>query len=213
METKEIIQIALIALVVYIIMTCISHVKEGFNRYASLSGANNLVLTDADGNLSSIQFPKGMIMLWKGSVNNVPEGWALCDGTKDTPDLRGRFVLGANPTDWPTTKDASLSVNQMDQKGGVEKHTLIIDEMPRHNHNIISNADDDGYCKGTACGFKGSDRRVNDNPANMSISNGLIVMELKGGSIPPSGTPDVDGPGKPHNNMPPYYVLAYIMKM
>ena len=139
METKEIIQIALIALVVYIIMTCISHVKEGFNRYASLSGANNLVLTDADGNLSSIQFPKGMIMLWKGSVNNVPQGWALCDGTKDTPDLRGRFVLGANPTDWPVAKDSSLSVNQIDNKGGAETVTLTVDQIPEHNHKISNN--------------------------------------------------------------------------
>jgi len=188
METKEIIQIALIALVVYIIMTCISHVKEGFNRYASLSGANNLVLTDADGNLSSIQFPKGMIMLWKGSVNNVPEGWALCDGTKDTPDLRGRFVLGANPTDWPVAKDSSLSVNQLEQKGGAESHSLTIEEMPKHNHKISNN---------NAC-FKngGCDDRQTMQPG----SGGKMIT-------------DDTGEGKPHNNMPPYYVLAYIMKM
>jgi microcystin-dependent protein len=199
METKEIIQIALIALVVYIIMTCISHVKEGFNRYASLSGANNLVLTDADGNLSSIQFPKGMIMIWKGSVNNVPQGWALCDGTKDTPDLRGRFVLGANPTDWPVAKDSSLSVNQLEQKGGKEEHSLTIEEMPKHSHSYIHQ---------TMRVNAGSEGFAGNNDDVLHLPN--TQTGLKGG---PAGSPEVEGLGKPHNNMPPYYVLAYIMKM
>lgn len=39
--------------------------------------------------------PKGMIMLWSGSIVDIPNGWALCDGQKGTPDLRDKFVLGA----------------------------------------------------------------------------------------------------------------------
>jgi hypothetical protein len=37
----------------------------------------------------------GTIILWSGSVGSIPSGWALCDGTSGTPDLRGRFVVGA----------------------------------------------------------------------------------------------------------------------
>ena len=40
-------------------------------------------------------FPAGVILLWSGSVATIPSGWALCDGTLGTPDLRGRFVPGA----------------------------------------------------------------------------------------------------------------------
>ena len=40
-------------------------------------------------------FVKGMIILWYGDTNNVPTGFALCDGTNDTPDLRDKFVVGA----------------------------------------------------------------------------------------------------------------------
>jgi len=40
----------------------------------------------------------GMIMLWYGSIDSVPSGWAYCDGTNGTPDLRGRFVCGAAPS-------------------------------------------------------------------------------------------------------------------
>src|SRR5207245_3301451 len=33
--------------------------------------------------------------LWSGSAATIPAGWALCDGTSSTPDLRDRFVVGA----------------------------------------------------------------------------------------------------------------------
>ncbi|WP_460597769.1 hypothetical protein [Geomonas sp. Red276] len=39
--------------------------------------------------------PKGGIIMWSGAVNQVPDGWALCDGTNGTPDLRDRFVVAA----------------------------------------------------------------------------------------------------------------------
>jgi hypothetical protein len=35
-----------------------------------------------------------MIIAWFGSSNNIPKDWALCDGTKGTPDLRNRFIIG-----------------------------------------------------------------------------------------------------------------------
>src|SRR3990167_3705731 len=39
--------------------------------------------------------PAGVIVLWSGLLANIPSGWALCDGTAGTPDLRDRFVVGA----------------------------------------------------------------------------------------------------------------------
>ena len=40
--------------------------------------------------------PKGSIIMW--SIPEVPEGWQICDGTNDTPDLRDKFVVGAGTT-------------------------------------------------------------------------------------------------------------------
>lgn len=37
-------------------------------------------------------------MLWYGSVESIPSGWTLCDGTMGTPDLRDKFVIGAGST-------------------------------------------------------------------------------------------------------------------
>jgi hypothetical protein len=56
--------------------------------------------------------PPGSIIMWYGLTTNVPYGWGLCDGTlynnlsypSDTskqiqsPDLRNKFVIGANAT-------------------------------------------------------------------------------------------------------------------
>ncbi len=39
--------------------------------------------------------PKGGIIMWSGAVNQIPDGWVLCDGTNGTPNLRDRFVVGA----------------------------------------------------------------------------------------------------------------------
>jgi hypothetical protein len=37
-------------------------------------------------------FPIGGIMYWSGSSGSIPAGYAVCDGTGGTPDLRDRFV-------------------------------------------------------------------------------------------------------------------------
>jgi hypothetical protein len=39
--------------------------------------------------------PAGVIAIWPGTTDSVPTGWTLCNGLAGTPDLRGRFVLGA----------------------------------------------------------------------------------------------------------------------
>lgn len=79
--------------------------------------------------------PSGSIMAWHGDANSVPDGWAICDGTNGTPDLRGRFILGVS-------NDNSFSFGKI---GGSHKYyrKLSYEQMPKHNHYIFvdSNAD------------------------------------------------------------------------
>ena len=57
----------------------------------------NIIKIQYEGKLSSnIIFTRGMIIAWCGNVHNIPEGWALCDGSNQTPDLRNRFILGSS---------------------------------------------------------------------------------------------------------------------
>ena len=77
-------------------------------------------------NLTGIEaFVKGMIILWYGNTNNVPNGFALCDGTNDTPDLRDKFVVGAGSAYTPG------------DTGGADSVTLTEDQIPPHTHTYI----------------------------------------------------------------------------
>lgn len=40
--------------------------------------------------------PTGIIVMWSGTIASIPSGWALCNGSSGTPDLRNRFVVCAN---------------------------------------------------------------------------------------------------------------------
>jgi len=53
--------------------------------------------------------PIGIIALWSGSVATIPAGWALCDGTGATPDLRDRFIVGAGNTYAPAATGGALT--------------------------------------------------------------------------------------------------------
>ncbi len=73
------------------------------------------------------KIPAGLIIMWQGTT--APEGWALCNGSNGTPDLRGRFIVGYG---------GEYSINQT---GGEATFTLSETEMPVHNHTASS---DDG---------------------------------------------------------------------
>ena len=90
---------------------------------AKLNGKinDNELYVIPENNTSSI-IPSGLIMMYYG--NNIPDGWALCDGTNGTPDLRNRFIIGAGDT--YTSGDT----------GGESVHILTIDELPKHSHKM-----------------------------------------------------------------------------
>jgi microcystin-dependent protein len=54
------------------------------------------------------------------------DGWYLCNGQNDTPDLRGRFLVGLNEN----LNDYSL----IGKLGGLESVRLSQREMPKHTH-------------------------------------------------------------------------------
>lgn len=38
--------------------------------------------------------PRGSIIIW--TSKDIPNGWAICDGTNGTPDMRDKFIIGAS---------------------------------------------------------------------------------------------------------------------
>ena len=62
----------------------------------SLKYENNKISAKVNGVDKEIGgVPVGTVLFWYGKLADMPEGFALCDGTNGTPDLRDRFVVGA----------------------------------------------------------------------------------------------------------------------
>ncbi|MBA7591344.1 hypothetical protein ES708_33498 [subsurface metagenome] len=49
--------------------------------------------TEADNKIAA-RVPSGLIVMWHGTIVNIPAGWVLCDGGSSTPNLLTRFVQG-----------------------------------------------------------------------------------------------------------------------
>jgi len=137
-------------------------------------------------NTTTFNLPKGVIVAWNSEI--APVGWALCDGTNGTPNLQGRFILGSN---------MNRSIGTI---GGVETVALSVDQIPPHSHNLLLNS---------AC-FKdgGCDSRRSVDGTNIKY-DAVKEKEVSKYDYQPQST----GGGKPHENMPPFYTLTYIMKL
>lgn len=77
-----------------------------------------------------ISVPAGIITIWSGTVANIPEGWALCDGNNGTPDLTDRFVIHADADNG--------GARNVGDTGGSHAHNLTENEMPAHTHTYTT---------------------------------------------------------------------------
>ena len=130
-------------------------------------------------------FPVGAIVLWSGAASNIPDGWRLCDGTYDTPNLRGRFVVGYDADDGDH--------NTIGNNGGEKTHKLTVSEMPSHYHSI------------TMWG--------GDIADDWKKQNNLYLTHDKWSDQHNNRDFSSVGGDQPHENRPPYYVLCYIMRV
>ena len=77
------------------------------------------------GPTGSVGIPSGGIIMWSGSLVEIPLTWLLCNGTQGTPDLRDRFVMGAGFKDIGETGGGT--------SGGT---ALQITQLPSHDHQV-----------------------------------------------------------------------------
>jgi microcystin-dependent protein len=134
--------------------------------------------------------PKGAILMWSGDPTQLPAGWVLCDGTNDTPDLKGRFIVGYDPND--------ADYSAPNKTGGEKMHTLTVAEMPSHAHSGQTSSHKLSLRKtGWAGGTHGLAAAADQGAENFVHQHSFITVSQGGGAA--------------HENRPPYYVLAYIM--
>lgn len=188
---------------------------EGLLKITGGNPGAGKVLTSAADGVASWQAPAGVP---SGVVNSFagnapPNGWLLCNGqavsrtayadlfavigttygagdgstTFNLPDLRGRFPLGQDNMGGVSADTVTNA--QADVLGGTEgeeNHTLTVDEMPNHTHTAYKYT-------------------------NYGIGSGAIAFTQQNQGQG-SGNTLGAGADQPHNNMPPYMALNYIIK-
>lgn len=162
-----------------------------------------LIRYSAESTASSV--PQGSIIPWYGSIGNIPNGFALCDGTNGTPDLRNRFLVGAGD-------EYALS-----DIGGEDEVKLEAPQVGSHYHAVGS------YNFGDNSGsFLGLSAK-----RNFPVAKGTGWIDWNGsnfcgnysGPIKSASAQQITSLAvateaqKPHENRPPYYALHYIMKL
>lgn len=157
-----------------------------------------LYLNEVLGADGSKAIPSGIICLWSGSVDNIPDGWALCNGENGTEDLRDKFVVGAgrnyavNATGGNTSQNVNLS-------GNTGATTLTVNQMPSHAHsyNKSFSAASDKSTSTAAPGYSSSTDHTSDT--NYTGGSGSHTHSLSGSATV--------------STLPPYYAKCYIQKL
>ena len=153
--------------------------------------------------------------------NFAPTGWALCNGqllpisqntalfsllgTTYGGDGKSNFALpnmqGSAPMQ--AGQGPGLSLRDLGESGGQQTVTLLVTEMPAHSHSVEAGASGGQPGPGNnvwASGLKG-------HPGSYAASNPPTNVPMN-----PLGT-SVSGGNLPHNNMPPYLALTFIIAL
>lgn len=173
----------------------------------------------------------GAMAMWPVNTDPPNTDWRLCDGraisrttyatlftlmgttygvgdgstTFNIPDFRAKSPLGGNNASLPAGTNGSFSTRALAATAGTETHTLGITEIPSHTHAVTDpghhHASNSGSFVTTTAGADaaaaGLDYRseTNTNDATTGITLGNA------------------GSGAAHNNMHPFVVVNFIIKV
>lgn len=134
--------------------------------------------------------PVGCILLWSGAIVAIPAGWALCNGSSGTPDLRNKFIVGAGSTYAVAATGGAVSGTPTITVGAT---TLSTAQMPAHTH-----AADTAVFNTGAVSHALTNTHTTDNGTTSSTGGGGSHTHTASATIA---------------TLPPYYALAYIQKL
>ncbi len=167
------------------------------NKFNTTVESNNLYVNDLccnkitiNGNLNANVLnilPKGSIIAWNTSI--IPSGWILCDGSNNTPDLRGRFLIGSG-------QGNNLTNYNHKATGGEERVTLTLNQIPSHTHEFkYANWGGTQYTPATW-------------GKEVDYTQGWDARDWGD-----TNTYEKETRGQSHENMPPYFTVFWIMKI
>lgn len=185
--------------------------------------------------LAATQLPRGIITMWSGATNAVPSGWALCDGNNGTPNLKDRFIVGAGQsygvgnTGGSITRTPSVWTNAAGTGIQVAGTAITEAQMPWHTHSGSVGSDASIQVQDSIQSSSAGEWLADDSFGSIGWSPSPIRKPLKefSASLSINGT----GGNQPHYHgvtdnghahtaaasaidvRPPYYALAFIMKL
>jgi microcystin-dependent protein len=163
-----------------------------------------------------LSFPLGGIVMWSGTIQQIPAGWYLCDGGTygglKTPDLRNKFIVGADTG----TGDTVYPGVSIGAEGGSATATLVSHSHTgtTENRNVSGtfNAWDRSQTYPPTGAFQYSGQNYNPQFAGgggQADTNRGFVMDITHNH---DFTTSTEGVSATNANLPPYFALAYIMK-
>lgn len=171
---------------------------------------STLVVTRYSKSMDASSIPSGSIIHWYGNIADIPDGFALCNGTNGTPDLRDKFIVGAGSTYALSATGGADTVKLTGTQIGNHYHAVGQFYSNNNGRFLILNSGSWNYTFATA-----------NLPPNVSTSfwNGSGGGAGLSGHISSYGYNQVTSLAvataaqESHENRPPYYALHYIMKL
>jgi len=173
---------------------------------ANINSASAGQLVESDGS-GGLQFatpaggvPTGGIIMWSGSISNIPSGFTLCDGTNGTPDLTDRFVVGAGGSE------------AVGDTGGTDTQSVNVSVSDSAEVNFESSFSDQTFSDNR---LSISGRRILHPEAGQNQEIEFHDGDFSTTNTTPGKTAivNVNASGSDSfDNRPAYYALAYIMK-
>jgi len=147
--------------------------------------------------------PKGTIVAY--AYPTAPQGWAICNGQNGTPNLTNRFIYGAGN-------------KQINNTGGSETVKLDDTQIPSHAHKVNGSTSANGnhshsFGVGGGGGSSGGGRGTTSGYTCGSCAFNANTDGNGNHSHTFNVTSEKTGGNQAHDNMPPFFVLNYIMKL
>jgi microcystin-dependent protein len=145
----------------------------------------------------------------------IYKGFAICNGENGTFDMRGRVPMGHDDRlSDPSNGIWSPEYNTLGNAFGEKEHTLSMAEMPRHNHQPNDGGDPNGavYQPSLAGGY-GLIQKTVTGQNRVASSLTTTGSGTKPDVVTTPALVPFQGNDQPHENRPPFMVLAYIQRI
>ena len=166
-----------------------------------------------DASINNALVPINGIIMYSGLQADIPANWAICDGNNGTPNLVNKFVVAAasfdvGSSEWRTSVDGTSK-----ESGGAATKTLGTNELPSHTHGIT----DPGHQHttnvdtGTLFHVGGVANAVNFGGPGGYPGTAFNMDDAFTGITSTDGQSGTTG--ESFDILPPYYAIAYIMRV